>query len=82
MSRVAEAVTRAPVHVATRTPPPPPSSPPPPMYSTLPSALTTEVGVPGKSSRPTVASGGLPSPASRTMVRAVPLSVAAEVRAL
>ena len=73
MSSAAEAVTRAPVHVAMRTKPPPPTLSPPPMYSTRPSALATEVGVPGKSSRPMVASGREPSPARRTMVRALAL---------
>ncbi len=47
MRSEAEALTRAPVQVATRMAPPPPASPLPPMYSTLPSALATLVGVPG-----------------------------------
>jgi hypothetical protein len=52
----------------------------PAMYSTVPSALAMLVGVPGKSVRPTVASGREPSPARRTMtlaalLRALPMPV-------
>jgi len=68
--RGVDLLTSEPVHLATRiSPPPTPSSLPPPMYRTDPSALTTLVGVPVKSERPTVASGREPSPASRTITR-------------
>ena len=65
----AEADTRAPVQLATRICPPP-APLPPPMYSTVPSALATLLGAPAKSRSATVESGGEPSPAMRTMVRA------------